>query len=105
MCGDEDAPGDNVEVVQIGRIAELRGSRSTAGSTIGAMTTYDELQDSSELAGAFPVIKETVNIVGDPAVRARGTLGGSLRALRPGGRLHGGHAGAGRVGKGYGVQR
>jgi carbon-monoxide dehydrogenase medium subunit len=47
------------------------------------MTTYDELQDSAELTKAFPVIKETVNIVGDPAVRSRGTLGGSLAHSDP----------------------
>ncbi|HYP59783.1 MAG TPA: xanthine dehydrogenase family protein subunit M [Thermomicrobiales bacterium] len=70
-------------LVDIGRIAELKGIKVNGGATIGAMTTYDELQDSSELAGAFPVIKETVNIVGDPAVRARGTLGGSLAHSDP----------------------
>jgi carbon-monoxide dehydrogenase medium subunit len=70
-------------LVDIGRIAELKGISVNGGATIGAMTTYDELQDSAELASAFPVIKETVNVVGDPAVRARGTLGGSLAHSDP----------------------
>jgi carbon-monoxide dehydrogenase medium subunit len=70
-------------LVDIGRIAELKGIKVNGGATIGAMTTYDELQDSAELTNAFPVIKETVNIVGDPAVRARGTLGGSLAHSDP----------------------
>lgn len=70
-------------LVDIGRIAELKGITVNGGATIGAMTTYDELQDSAELTNAFPVIKETVNIVGDPAVRARGTLGGSLAHSDP----------------------
>jgi aerobic carbon-monoxide dehydrogenase medium subunit len=70
-------------LVDIGRIAALKGIKVNGGATIGAMTTYDELQDSAELIKAFPVIKETVNIVGDPAVRSRGTLGGSLAHSDP----------------------
>jgi carbon-monoxide dehydrogenase medium subunit len=70
-------------LVDIGRISELNGVSVNGGARIGAMTTYLELQDSSELASAFPVIAETINVVGDPAVRARGTLGGSLAHSDP----------------------
>src|SRR5690606_24629364 len=38
---------------------------------------------SSELASAFPIIAETVHVVGDPSVRSRGTLGGSLAHSDP----------------------
>lgn len=70
-------------LVDIGRISELSGITVNGGAKIGAMTTYVELEDSAELASAFPVIKETVNVVGDPSVRSRGTLGGSLAHSDP----------------------
>ena len=71
-------------LVDIGRIDALRGIRVNGGSaTIGAMTTYVEIEDSAELAKAFPIIAETVRIVGDPSVRSRGTLGGSLAHSDP----------------------
>jgi aerobic carbon-monoxide dehydrogenase medium subunit len=71
-------------LVDIGRIEGLRGINVKGGSaTIGAMTTYVEIEDSTELAKAFPIIAETVRIVGDPSVRSRGTLGGSLAHSDP----------------------
>ena len=70
-------------LVDIGRIEELKGVSVNGGARIGALTTYVELEDSAELARAFPVIKETANIVGDPSVRSRGTLGGSLAHSDP----------------------
>jgi carbon-monoxide dehydrogenase medium subunit len=70
-------------LVDIGRLSELKGISVNGGATIGALTTYVELEDSAELANAFPVISETANIVGDPHVRSRGTIGGSLAHSDP----------------------
>ncbi|CAN5721548.1 xanthine dehydrogenase family protein subunit M [soil metagenome] len=70
-------------LVDIGRIESLKGISVDGGATIGAGVTYRELADSAELAGPFPVLVEAAEIVGDPAVRARGTLGGSLAHLDP----------------------
>ncbi|MDQ2684197.1 MAG: FAD binding domain-containing protein, partial [Chloroflexota bacterium] len=71
-------------LVDIGRIEGLAGvSLSGDGARIGAMTTYAQIEDSQELASAFPIIAETVRIVGDPSVRSRGTLGGSLAHSDP----------------------
>jgi carbon-monoxide dehydrogenase medium subunit len=71
-------------VVDIGRISELSGiSVSGGAATIGAMTTYAEIEASSEIASAFPIVAETVRIVGDPHVRSRGTLGGALAHSDP----------------------
>jgi carbon-monoxide dehydrogenase medium subunit len=70
-------------LVDIGRLADLKGISVNNGATIGALTTYVELEDSAELANAYPVIKETANIVGDPHVRSRGTIGGSLAHSDP----------------------
>lgn len=70
-------------LVDIGRIESLKGITVNGGATIGAGVTYRELIDSAELAGSFPMLVEAAEIVGDPAVRSRGTLGGSLAHLDP----------------------
>ena len=70
-------------LVDLSRIDSLRGITVNGGATIGAMTTYRQLLDSDELASAFPVIRKTANIVGDPAVRNCGTLGGALAHSDP----------------------
>jgi len=65
-------------LVDIARIDELHGiSVSGESAKIGAATTYLELQDSAELAASHPIIGQVVNVVGDPSVRSRGTLGPS----------------------------
>lgn len=70
-------------LIDIGRLSELKGISVDGGITIGAGTTYREIQDSAELASALPVLAETANIVGDLQVRSRGTLGGSLAHSDP----------------------
>ena len=70
-------------LVDIGRIDSLKGISIDGGATIGAGVTYRELIDSADLAGAFPVVVQAAEIVGDPAVRSRGTLGGSLAHVDP----------------------
>lgn len=72
-------------VVDIGRIGGLRGItvKGDGSVAIGSLTTYQDLLDSKELKQAYPIIAETANIVGDPQVRVRGTLGGSLAHSDP----------------------
>jgi carbon-monoxide dehydrogenase medium subunit len=72
-------------VVDIGRIAGLRGIavKGDGSVVIGALSTYQDLLDSKELQQAYPIIAETANVVGDPQVRVRGTLGGSLAHSDP----------------------
>ena len=55
----------------------------TAARPIGAMTTYTELAGSDELRRRLPVLAECAANVGDPAVRNRGTIGGSLAHADP----------------------
>ncbi|WP_019544876.1 FAD binding domain-containing protein [Streptomyces sulphureus] len=50
---------------------------------IGAMTRHRELLESAELAAAFPVFGDAESVIADPAVRNRGTLGGSLCQADP----------------------
>lgn len=70
-------------LVDIGRIPGLSGIETNGGVRIGALTTYGQLLDAAELRELLPIIAETANVVGDPAVRARGTLGGSLAHADP----------------------
>lgn len=72
-------------IVDIGRIEGLRGVTigGDGSITIGALTTYQDLLDASEVSQAYPILGETANIVGDPHVRVRGTLGGSLAHVDP----------------------
>jgi aerobic carbon-monoxide dehydrogenase medium subunit len=75
-------------LVDIGRIPGLAYIRSEDGQlAIGAMTTYRDIQLSQEAQRAAPVLVEAVHEVGDPQVRAKGTLAGSLAHADPAGDL------------------
>lgn len=66
-------------LVDLGQIAELRGiERSGDAITIGAMTKYAEVVKSDEVRKAIPALVEMTELVGDPHVRHRGTIGGSV---------------------------
>ena len=70
-------------LVDLSGVDGLTGIDANGKVTIGAMTTYADLRDSKELAKALPIIPETADNVGDPAVQARGTLGGALAHSDP----------------------
>jgi aerobic carbon-monoxide dehydrogenase medium subunit len=75
-------------VVDLGKIAELRGVREEGGSlVVGSMTThYDVLRDPLIQQHAKLVALAT-RTVADPQVRHRGTFGGSLAHADPAGDL------------------
>ncbi|HEY7497505.1 MAG TPA: xanthine dehydrogenase family protein subunit M [Vicinamibacterales bacterium] len=71
-------------LVDIGRIPELRGiSRDGAQIRIGALTTHAELAASQELRHAASALTDAAGMVGDPAVRNRGTIGGNIAHADP----------------------
>ena len=71
-------------LVDIGRISELRGiSRQGDWIRIGALTTHAELAASAELRGAATALADAAAMVGDPAVRNRGTIGGNIAHADP----------------------
>jgi carbon-monoxide dehydrogenase medium subunit len=75
-------------LVDIGRIPGLSYVRTEDGHlAIGAMTTYRELQQSAEVERQAPVLAEAAHEVGDPQVRAKGTLAGALAHADPAGDL------------------
>jgi carbon-monoxide dehydrogenase medium subunit len=71
-------------VVDIGRIPELRGvTRHGNDLRIGALTTHAELAASVDLRMGAPALAEAAALVGDPAVRNRGTIGGNIAHADP----------------------
>ncbi len=67
-------------VVDIGGVAELKGVTTGPGghARIGALTTYRELQREPRVTEAFPAINDALDVLADPQVRARGTIGGCV---------------------------
>jgi carbon-monoxide dehydrogenase medium subunit len=71
-------------LVDISRLQELAGIRTSGGAIeIGAGTTHHDVAASKALRDACPVVAETAAEIGDPQVRNRGTLGGSLAHADP----------------------
>ena len=50
---------------------------------IGALTRHRELLESDALAQVFPIFRDAEQVIADPVVRNRGTLGGSLCQADP----------------------
>ena len=71
-------------LVDIGRLSELRGI-TVAGNkvTIGALTRHVDLLGSEEIAQILPLLREAAAHVAHPAIRNRGTIGGSLAHADP----------------------
>ncbi|TDL79506.1 xanthine dehydrogenase family protein subunit M [Palleronia sediminis] len=64
-------------VVSLTGIAALKGLRDEGGRLwIGAATTHAQV--AREAADSYPALASLAGRIGDPSVRARGTIGGSL---------------------------
>jgi carbon-monoxide dehydrogenase medium subunit len=75
-------------VVDLGRIAEMRGVREDGDHlVIGAMTTHYEVIRSELVRTHCGLVAEATETVADPAVRHRGTFGGALTHADPAGDL------------------
>jgi carbon-monoxide dehydrogenase medium subunit len=71
-------------LIDIGRIPELSGIRKKGDKIeIGAGTVHHEVATSQLLKQACPMIADTAGTIGDPQVRNRGTLGGSIAHADP----------------------
>jgi len=71
-------------LVDIGRLGELRYIRDDGSHiAVGALTSHHELAQSSLLAAELPLLAHAAGRVGDPQVRHRGTIGGSLAHADP----------------------
>jgi carbon-monoxide dehydrogenase medium subunit len=75
-------------VIDLGGIADLVGVTDDGDAImIGAMTTHDEVLHDSLVAQHAPLLAQATRTVADPAVRHRGTFGGSLAHADPAGDL------------------
>jgi carbon-monoxide dehydrogenase medium subunit len=71
-------------LVDVGGLGELRGVRDEGDSLlIGALTTHDQVMRDPLVAAHCGLLAEAAGTVADPAVRHRGTLGGSLAHADP----------------------
>jgi aerobic carbon-monoxide dehydrogenase medium subunit len=66
-------------IVDMSQIEDLAGIEDSARSiTIGAMTTHYTVANSDAVKAAIPALADLAGMIGDPAVRHRGTIGGSI---------------------------
>jgi aerobic carbon-monoxide dehydrogenase medium subunit len=71
-------------IVDIGDLTELRGIAVKGGVlTVGALTRHVDLLKSPEIATHAPLLTDAVAHVAHPAIRNRGTIGGSLAHADP----------------------
>src|SRR5688572_8932488 len=71
-------------LIDIARIPELSGIREKDGQIeIGAGTVHHAVATSPVLLERCPVVSDAAAAIGDPQVRNRGTLGGSLAHADP----------------------
>jgi aerobic carbon-monoxide dehydrogenase medium subunit len=67
------------DVIDLAKIPALVGIDATADTiTIKAATTYYDIMQNAQVKKAIPAIVHLTSMLGDPAVRYRGTIGGSI---------------------------
>lgn len=70
------APSTLVDLTKVGELGGIEASGS--GVRIGGATTHHAVAESPDVKGAIPALAALAGHIGDPAVRHRGTLGGSV---------------------------
>jgi carbon-monoxide dehydrogenase medium subunit len=71
-------------LIDIGRVAELRGIAEVSGAIrVGALTTHSELAGNALIARHVPLLAQAAPLIAHPAIRNRGTIGGSLAFADP----------------------
>ena len=72
------------DLVDLGGLKDLAGVRVEGSSlVIGAMTRHAAVAASPDVRGAIPALAQLAGGIGDPQVRNRGTIGGSLANSDP----------------------
>ena len=67
------------DVVDLGGIKELAGIKVEGNNVvIGGMTRHADVANSADVKGAIPALAYLAGHIGDPQVRNRGTIGGSI---------------------------
>src|SRR6266699_6639716 len=67
------------DLIDLAAISSLRGITDAGDAlVIGAMTRHAEVERSPVVRQAIPALAAMAGMIGDPAVRNRGTIGGSI---------------------------
>jgi carbon-monoxide dehydrogenase medium subunit len=67
------------QIIDMSLIEGMSGIEQSGRSlTIGAMTRHNDVNTSPVVAQAIPVLAKLAGMIGDPAVRHMGTIGGSI---------------------------
>jgi carbon-monoxide dehydrogenase medium subunit len=67
------------DIVDLGRISALKGIKEEGGNlVIGAMTTHATVAADATVKKNIPALAALADGIGDPQVRNRGTIGGSI---------------------------
>src|SRR3954452_9471474 len=67
------------ELIDLAGLPELKGiSEEGDAVVIGAMTRHGDVHRSDVVMRAIPALAQMAGMIGDPAVRNRGTIGGSI---------------------------
>ena len=74
-------PGHLIDIGRIDGLAYIREENGVVA--VGAMTTYVMLENSDIIRRHFALLPEGIAVIGDPQVRNRGTIGGSIAHADP----------------------
>jgi len=71
-------------LIDLAGIADIKGIRKQGDQiVVGAMTTHAEVNLSALVQDEIPALAELAGLIGDPQVRNRGTIGGSVANADP----------------------
>ena len=70
------SPSDVIDLASIKELVGIEASGDTL--TIKAATPYFDIMQSADVKKSIPAIAYLTSVLGDPAVRHRGTIGGSI---------------------------
>jgi carbon-monoxide dehydrogenase medium subunit len=72
------------DLISLAGVAELRGITEEGGAiVVGALTTHAEVERSELVRSKIAALAAMASAIGDPQVRNRGTLGGSIAHADP----------------------
>ena len=71
-------------VIDLRKVPNLAGVKQDGNTiVVGAMTTHWQVESAPVLREKLPIVSDTAGVIGDPAVRNVGTIGGSLAHADP----------------------
>jgi carbon-monoxide dehydrogenase medium subunit len=87
------SPSDVIDLARIPALVGIEVSGDTV--TVKAATTYYDIASNAQVQQTLPALSSLASVIGDPAVRYRGTIGGSIANNDPAADLPAGVLGLG----------